>query len=306
MRKADKTGRMSAQETLELWQQYKRTGDQRVRDRLVLTFAPMVKYIVYKKAREIPAIIPMLADGRLHLCGVSVMAKYLKPENAADLLAAATHKRRKEIQILIAERFPQPDVPTRLEPIPSTAPLLPPCGQLAPGRVPELRSAQAGSPAPWIKVAPLSKGKSVLQGTIPDSLREKLLYNRDVRPILAENCFPCHGPDSAARKAKLRLDVREQAIEMGAIAPGKPGDSEGVKRILLKEDDKELMPPAKSHKKLTPAQKDVLKRWVAQGAEYQPHWSFIPPTRPAVPAVKSRLHRARLALREKLGDFFGE
>jgi hypothetical protein len=116
---------------------------------------------------------------------------------------------------------------------------------------------------------------------------EKLQYNRDVRPILAENCFPCHGPDSAARKAKLRLDVREQAVEMGALAPGKPGDSEAIKRVLLKDDDKELMPPAKSHKTLTAAQKETLKRWVAEGAEYQPHWSFIPPTRPAIPVLST-------------------
>src|SRR5437588_4943465 len=73
---------------------------------------------------------------------------------------------------------------------------------------------------------------------------EKLQYNRDVRPILAENCFPCHGPDSAARKAKLRLDVREQAVEMGALTPGKPGDSEAITRVFLKDTDKNLMPPA--------------------------------------------------------------
>jgi 5-methylcytosine-specific restriction endonuclease McrA len=131
---------------------------------------------VARKAREIPAILPMLADGRLHLCGVSVMAKYLKLENAAELLAAAAHKTRKEIQCLIAERFPQPDVPTRLEPIPSPASTLPQCDQLAPGRVPELQSAPADSPAPSIKIAPLSKGKFRLQGTIPESLYEKLRY----------------------------------------------------------------------------------------------------------------------------------
>ncbi|MFO0850006.1 MAG: DUF1553 domain-containing protein [Gemmataceae bacterium] len=122
----------------------------------------------------------------------------------------------------------------------------------------------------------------------PAAAGEKLQYNRDVRPILAENCFACHGADSAARKAKLRLDDREAAIEKGSITPGKPDDSELIARIVLAEDDEQLMPPKASHKKLTAAQKATLKRWVAEGAEYQPHWSFIPPTRPAVPAVKDK------------------
>lgn len=88
----------------------------------------------------------------------------------------------------------------------------------------------------------------------------KLQYNRDVRPILAENCFACHGPDSASRKAGLRLDQREAAVDKGAIEPGKPMDSELLVRVLLKDTDDQLMPPMKSHKKLTVAQKDTLKR----------------------------------------------
>ncbi|WP_165073035.1 DUF1553 domain-containing protein [Paludisphaera rhizosphaerae] len=112
----------------------------------------------------------------------------------------------------------------------------------------------------------------------------QLQYNRDVRPILAENCFACHGPDSAARKADLRLDRREDAVEMGAVEPGKPGESTLVERIDS-TDKKEMMPPPSSHKTLTAEQKDVLKRWIAQGAEYQPHWSLIAPTRPTPPKV---------------------
>ena len=73
---------------------------------------------------------------------------------------------------------------------------------------------------------------------------DKVEYNRDIRPILAENCFACHGPDSASRKAKLRLDQREAAVKAGVIAPGKPDDSELVRRIIA-EDPKEMMPPAK-------------------------------------------------------------
>src|SRR5262245_31942155 len=128
----------------------------------------------------------------------------------------------------------------------------------------------------------------------PSSLRaaekpaddRKLEYNRDVRPILADNCFKCHGPDSASRKAELRLDQREVAVVKAAIVPGKPMESGLVNRIFS-DDAEEQMPPPSSHKKLTAAQKDVLKRWVAQGAEYQAHWSLIAPKRPALPAVKN-------------------
>ncbi|HWE38938.1 MAG TPA: DUF1553 domain-containing protein [Isosphaeraceae bacterium] len=112
-----------------------------------------------------------------------------------------------------------------------------------------------------------------------------LEYNRDIRPILAENCFACHGPDSAARKADLRLDRREVAVEAGAVAPGKPDDSELIDRINS-DDPKQVMPPKKTGKTLTAAEKDRLRRWIAAGAEYQPHWSLIAPKRPEPPPVK--------------------
>jgi hypothetical protein len=114
-----------------------------------------------------------------------------------------------------------------------------------------------------------------------------LEYNRDIRPILAENCFACHGPDSAARKKDLRLDQRDSAIDAKAIVPGKPTESEMIARIFAAPDDG-MMPPVKSHKKLTAAQKETLKKWVAEGAEYEPHWSFIAPVRPKVPEVKDK------------------
>jgi hypothetical protein len=113
-----------------------------------------------------------------------------------------------------------------------------------------------------------------------------LQYNRDIRPILAENCFACHGPDSAARKADLRLDRRDDAVEAKAIVPGKPDESSLVQRVFASTASK-LMPPEKSHKKLTAAQKETLRRWVAEGAEYQPHWSLIAAKRPPLPAVKN-------------------
>src|SRR5687768_18212885 len=89
----------------------------------------------------------------------------------------------------------------------------------------------------------------------------KLQYNRDVRPILAENCFACHGPDSAARKADLRLDQRQVAVDATAIVPGKPDESELLRRVLSIDAD-EMMPPPKSNKKLTAAQKETLRQWL--------------------------------------------
>ena len=115
---------------------------------------------------------------------------------------------------------------------------------------------------------------------------EKPSFNRDVRPILAENCFACHGPDSASRKADLRLDRRKVAVKIGAIVPGKPDESEMIHRIFASDKD-EVMPPPSVHKQLTAAQKERLKAWIAAGAEYQPLWSFIPPLRPALPNVQN-------------------
>ncbi len=114
---------------------------------------------------------------------------------------------------------------------------------------------------------------------------EPLEYNRDIRPILADNCFACHGADSAAREADLRIDQREAAIEFGALVPGQPDESELLLRVLTDDPDL-LMPPPETKKTLTPEQQEILKRWIAAGAEYQPHWSFIPPSRPDLPAVE--------------------
>ncbi len=100
-------------------------------------------------------------------------------------------------------------------------------------------------------------------------------FARDVRPILAQNCFKCHGPDDKARKAKLRLDDRAAAIEKGALTPGKPTESELVARIFAA--DETIMPPPATKLSLTPAQKDLLKRWVEAGAVYDPHWAFVRP-----------------------------
>lgn len=113
----------------------------------------------------------------------------------------------------------------------------------------------------------------LLGSAFASSAANSVNFNRDIRPILSDNCFSCHGPDQNRRKAKLRLDVREEAIALKAFIPGKPKDSELVKRILTDDED-DLMPPPESHKKLTPAQKELLQRWVAEGAEYQSHWAY--------------------------------
>lgn len=119
------------------------------------------------------------------------------------------------------------------------------------------------------------------------STTTRVEFNRDIRPILAENCFACHGPDSASRKADLRLDRREVAIEMGAVVPGKPDESELVKRLTVTDEDK-VMPPPSARKTLTAGQKKLLTDWIAAGAGYQSHWSLLAPVRPAVPEVQNK------------------
>ena len=108
----------------------------------------------------------------------------------------------------------------------------------------------------------------------------KVRYNRDIRPILSENCYYCHGPDPKHREAKLRLDDRESALAKEAFVPGKPDDSELIKRILTTDDD-DLMPPPKTHKTLKPEQKELFKRWIAEGAEYEAHWAYTPLIKPS-------------------------
>lgn len=115
-------------------------------------------------------------------------------------------------------------------------------------------------------------------------------FNRDVRPILSDHCFQCHGPDAANRKAELRLDIEAGAMaDLGghrAIVPRDPKASELVRRITTADAD-ERMPPADSARQLSPAQIVTLQRWIAEGARWQSHWSFVPPVRPNRPAVRN-------------------
>ncbi len=126
-----------------------------------------------------------------------------------------------------------------------------------------------------------------LTGAMADPTTGPLEYNRDIRPILSDKCFSCHGADSASREADLRLDQRENAIEMGAIIAGDLQASEMVARIETTDPDI-VMPPPETKKALTETEKSVLKRWIEEGAEYQPHWSFIAPQKTKLPAVQKK------------------
>ncbi len=109
-------------------------------------------------------------------------------------------------------------------------------------------------------------------------------FNRDIRPILSENCFHCHGSDPKARKAKLRLDTAEGAHQ-SAVVPGKPQESELITRILS-TDPEEVMPPPDSNRRISKEQKALLSKWVSEGAAYDQHWAFKPPIQAPLPKVK--------------------
>lgn len=121
---------------------------------------------------------------------------------------------------------------------------------------------------------------------------EEVDFNRDIRPILSNNCFFCHGFDEDERMADLRLDVEESAtskLKSGRtpIVPGDPTASELVRRINHKDADA-VMPPPDSHKSLTPQQKELLTRWIAQGAKYEMHWAYVPPKMTEAPTVSNK------------------
>jgi mono/diheme cytochrome c family protein len=126
----------------------------------------------------------------------------------------------------------------------------------------------------------------------PAGSASKLDFNRDIRPILSDNCFACHGPDAKTRKGDLRLDIYDPTHKSGSIIPKKADESEVIKRILA--NDKKQMPPAKFGKKLTAQQVELLKRWINEGASYSEHWAWVAPQRVAPPPLKdsSRVRNA--------------
>src|SRR5678816_953805 len=117
-------------------------------------------------------------------------------------------------------------------------------------------------------------------------------FNRDIRPIISDNCASCHGPDKDKRKANLRLDEEASSraeLKDGkrAIVPGHPEQSELIARVTASDED-DVMPPRKTNKKLTAAQIEKLRAWIAGGAAYAKHWAFLKPERPELPAVKNK------------------
>ena len=140
----------------------------------------------------------------------------------------------------------------------------------------------------WIFVAGCTQPRQDAEEAVPDIVD----FNFHVRPILSDRCFACHGPDANTREAGLRLDTPEGAFAAlaedtlrHAILPGDPGNSELIRRINL-EDEDERMPPLESNLFLTDTEREILWRWIEQGAEWKTHWAFIPPEKTELPTYK--------------------
>ncbi|MDZ4861347.1 MAG: DUF1553 domain-containing protein [Candidatus Hydrogenedentes bacterium] len=156
------------------------------------------------------------------------------------------------------------------------------CTKCNPGAEAKLNAAK-----PAEATQPPGEGKAA-EGGKDGKVAQLVSYNRSIRPILAENCLTCHGPDANARKADLRIDLRESAIEprndVAAIVPGSSQASELVRRITSSDAD-DVMPPTSSGHTLKPDQIAMLKQWIDSGAEYERHWSYIAVARPEEPAI---------------------
>jgi hypothetical protein len=158
----------------------------------------------------------------------------------------------------------------------------------------------------WALAASAAITMALVCGNPAFAAQTSVRFNRDVRPILADNCFACHGPDANKRKAGLRLDVKEGLFEKTpkrepAIVPGKLDQSELWSRITTTNLD-DRMPPEESHKELKPEQIDTLKKWIMAGAPWEGHWAFIKPERPAVPA-KFKVPASKFKVRNPIDAF---
>ena len=144
------------------------------------------------------------------------------------------------------------------------------------------RDSVVGGDGPDMKIA-LGLAAAALLAGVALQGADRVEFNRDVRPILSENCFACHGPDANARQAGLRLDRRDDALARGVIQPGDAAASRLVQRVTH-SNPLLVMPPRTTDKVLTGSQKQTLSAWVEQGAEYQEHWAYLKPRRPDAPA----------------------
>ena len=148
----------------------------------------------------------------------------------------------------------------------------------------------------WFRfgIFPLVPALALMIGVVrgDEPIPDRVEFNRDIRPILSDVCFHCHGPDQAQRKGNLRFDRKDGAFaDLGdghfAIVPGKLGESELIRRITSTDPD-EQMPPPELERKLSPRQIALLRRWIEQGAKWDAHWSFVTPKRPDLPTVKAK------------------
>jgi len=131
------------------------------------------------------------------------------------------------------------------------------------------------------------------------SAAKPVSFTRDIRPLLSNNCFACHGPDKQNRKAGLRLDIAADAYSSEAITPGKLAESAAWQRINSTDPD-EVMPPPNAHKELTAEDKDLFRRWIENGAKYEEHWSFVAPVKPSAPPTAS--HPVDALLQKRLQE----
>src|SRR5262245_44149829 len=154
---------------------------------------------------------------------------------------------------------------------------------------PNRRAPMAERPRSRIPLALLfAAGPLLAQST---ARADEVLFDRDVRPILADRCFRCHGHDAGARRAELRLDLREVATAArkhgAAIVPGDPDHSAMWHRLTTDDEDDRMPPRDSGRAQLTADERALVRRWIAEGAPYEPHWSFVPPVRPPLPAAAS-------------------
>src|SRR5436190_21240391 len=136
-----------------------------------------------------------------------------------------------------------------------------------------------------------SSAAAVAASARKQSVTEPVDFSSQIRPLISSKCFSCHGPDESSRKAKLRLDLRDEAIKdhkgTRAIVPGDTASSEMVRRITATDPD-DIMPPPKTGRTLSALEIELIKRWIQQGAPYSPHWAFVKPERAALPTVKMK------------------
>src|SRR4051794_33998505 len=131
-------------------------------------------------------------------------------------------------------------------------------------------------------------GLTLLSLVLPLYAAPPVRFNRDIRPIMSDTCFRCHGPDAKSRMAGLRLDIRDEATKKSRsgitpIVPGEPDKSAIISRVFA--TDGKIMPPPYAHKELTAKQKETIRQWVVEGAQYEGHWAWQPVRRPEVPTV---------------------